>query len=496
MNSEKSLTWEFLKNVAESLDSFRIRALIDGKDDILKAGIYTEDQYYALFFYMIDLEQLKYELLAFLKNKSESNLKDLKTFTTTKKIDLKTVLTLLALLKNEKLVSIEEIKEQIDADNENLSFNKLTDFIIKVNSNLPGKTVYEPVQVIFDAEICSGCGMCAGICPVNCIEIINGIGKVDDNLCIRCGLCYYICPRTFLPTISMHMTQINSNKIEDHGQLGPYIDIFSARTKIADIKSVCQDGGITSSCLYYLFNSKQINSAVGAKMSEDPWRPMPFLLGSKEDVISSAGTKYVNNPNLSLLNDKSLVNGNFAIVGVPCHMQALLKSRLYNFQFPSQNNVLYRLGIFCMESFSYEDGFLKICNLVDVNVSDVSKTDINKGKFFIYTNDGNEFSVPIKEITHLARPDCEVCYDLTSESSDISIGSIGSPSGWNTIIIRTPEGKKLYDELISNDIIESVNFNDVKPGLTLLKKIAKSKKVKCQKHLNEKRKENHRFPNY
>ena len=40
-----------------------------------------------------------------------------------------------------------------------------------------------------------------------------------------------------------------------------------------------------------------------------------------------------NTPNLSLLNDKRLINGNFAIVGVPCQMQALLKSKLCKFQF-------------------------------------------------------------------------------------------------------------------------------------------------------------------
>jgi len=493
MNSEKSLTWEFLKNVAESLDSFRIRALIDGKEDILKAGVYNEDQYHALFFDMFDFEQLKFELLAFLKKKSESNLEDLKTFTINKKVDLKTILTLLTLFKHEKLVIIEDINDKIDTDNENSSFSNLVDFNIKINSIIPGKTVYEPVQVIFDANICSGCGMCAGICPVNCIEIINGIGKVDDDYCIRCGLCYYICPRTFLPTMSMHMEQTQCNEVEYHGQFGPYIDIFSARTKISDIKSVCQDGGIASSCLYYLFNSQQITMALGATMSEDPWRPMPFMLGSKEDVLISAGTKYVNNPNLSLLNAKKLINENYAIVGVPCQMQALLKSKLCKFEF---SKPVYRIGIFCMESFSYEDGFLKICNLVNANESDVSKTDINKGNFFIYTNDGNEFSVPIKEITHLARHDCKVCYDLTSESADISIGSIGSPSGWNTVIIRTPEGKKLYEELVANDIIESVNFNKVKPGLSMLQKAARSKKVNCHKHVDEKRKKNHRFPSY
>ncbi len=491
MNSEKLLSWEFLKNVAETLDSFRVRALIDGKNDILKAGIYTEDQFQVLFFNMFDFEQLKYELLTFLKNKPENTLKDLIEFTKLKKIDLRTVLTLLTLLKNEKLLNVEELKEQKNTDNQDLSIYKLKDFIITLNEIITGKTIYEPVQIIFDAKICSGCGLCTGICPVNCITMVNGIGNVDDKACIKCGLCYLLCPRTFLPTISMHMAQMNSNHLETHDLMGPYLDIFSARTKITEIKHVCQDGGVTSSCLYYLFKSHQINLALGATMSEDPWRPKAFLLSSKEDVISSAGTKYVNNPNLSLLNDKRLSQTNFAIVGVPCQMQALLKSKLYNLHFKYK----YRIGIFCMESFSY-DSFLKICSLVDVNAANVSKTNINKGKFFIYTNDGSEFSVPIKEITHLARPDCEVCYDLTSEFADISIGSIGSPSGWNTVIIRTLEGKKLYEELIAHDVIESVHFKDVKPGLSMLQKIARSKKVKCQKSLDEKRKENLRFPSY
>ena len=139
---------------------------------------------------------------------------------------------------------------------------------------------------------------------------------------------------------------------------------------------------------------------------------------------------------------------------------------------------------------------LLICDTLQVNVNDVKKTDINKGKFFIFTQDGQEHNVPIKEITHLAREDCELCFDLTSESADISIGSIGSPSGWNTVILRTEKGKYLYDELISNDFIESKPIKDVKPGLPLLLKIAGSKRNKCDKYISSKILENKRVPQY
>ena len=183
------------------------------------------------------------------------------------------------------------------------------------------------------------------------------------------------------------------------------------------------------------------------------------------------------------------------MTGVPCMMQALLKSAIYNIGIPSINQVKYRIGIFCMESFSYES-LLKICETLKVDVKDVKKTDINKGKFFVYTNSGEELTVPIKEIGHLAREDCEVCFDLSSESADISIGSIGSPSGWNTVLIRNETGKELYNKLIENDLIESKPLAEVKPGLPLLERIAKSKRSKCTKHINEKKDESVRFPQY
>jgi coenzyme F420 hydrogenase subunit beta len=122
--------------------------------------------------------------------------------------------------------------------------------------------------------------------------------------------------------------------------------------------------------------------------------------------------------------------------------------------------------------------------------------DINKGKFFVYTINGDELNIPIKEISNLAREDCEICYDLTSESADISIGSIGSPSGWNTVLIRTEKGKELYGELIKNNLIESKPISEVKPGLPLLEKVANSKRNQSKKHINSKLKENMRVPNY
>jgi len=497
MSTEGKFSWEFLKNIADALDSYRIRALIDAKQDILKAGIYDELQYDNFLLKMFDEEQLKYSLFNFLKEKTNNNLKGLKLFSDNKYVDIYKVLSLLELLKNEKLVIVEEIYDKIEGDENTPEKLIFKDISIKSTDKeiLELRPIYEPVKVIFDSKNCSGCGICAAICPVNCLTIYNGFGKIDEDKCIRCGLCYFVCPRSYLPVKVLNMYQDNASEIKEYSKVGPFIEVYSARTKVKEISEVCQDGGISSTCLHFLFDKNQIDFALGAKMSRTPWRPEPLLLKNKEDIITTAGTKYVNNPNLQLLNQNELKDKKIAIVGVPCHMQALLKSNIYDIGFPYLTNIEYRIGIFCMESFSYEN-LLKICEILKVDVKNVKKMDINKGKFFVYTESGDELTVPIKEISHLGREDCEICFDLTSESADISIGSIGSPSGWNTVIIRTEKGKKLYEELIINDLIESKKIEDVKPGLPLLQRIAGIKKNTCKKHITEKEKENKRFPKY
>jgi coenzyme F420 hydrogenase subunit beta len=497
MSSEEIFSWEFLKNVAEALDSYRIRALIDAKQDILEAGIYDESQYETILFKMFDDERLKYSLFNSLKNNTNNNFRVITQFSETNSIDVYKTLSLLELLKNEKLVLIEESYDKIEGDENTEDKLIFKDMLIKPTDKQISelKPIYEPVKVIFNTNNCSGCGLCAGICPVNCLHIYNGFGKIDEDKCIRCGLCYFVCPRTYLPVKILNMVQENIAEVKEYTKVGPYLEAYSARTKIKDISEVCQDGGLSSTCIHYLLDKNKIDFAIGAKMSNTLWRPEPLIIKNKEDIISTAGTKYVNNPNLQLLNQNELKDKKIAVVGVPCQMQALLKSKIFDIGLPSINNVEYRIGIFCMESFSYES-LLKICEKLNVDIKNAKKMDINKGKFFIYTKNGDELNVPIKEISHLAREDCEMCYDLTSESADISIGSIGSSSGWNTVLIRTEKGKNLYNELISNNLIESKPIEEVKPGLPMLEKIAARKKNASKKHIKSRLDENKRVPNY
>lgn len=45
-----------------------------------------------------------------------------------------------------------------------------------------------------DSELCSGCGICIEICPVNTIIIEKGTAKIIEENCSNCRICESVCP--------------------------------------------------------------------------------------------------------------------------------------------------------------------------------------------------------------------------------------------------------------------------------------------------------------
>jgi len=62
---------------------------------------------------------------------------------------------------------------------------------------IPGRELtIEPLVAEIDQELCSGCGVCVGLCPFRAIHRDRASERVelDGILCIGCGICAAACP--------------------------------------------------------------------------------------------------------------------------------------------------------------------------------------------------------------------------------------------------------------------------------------------------------------
>ncbi|MCP4672594.1 MAG: hypothetical protein GY857_14970, partial [Desulfobacula sp.] len=87
---------------------------------------------------------------------------------------------------------------------------------------------------------------------------------------------------------------------------------------------------------------------------------------------------------------------------------------------------------------------------------------------------------PLNEIREFKLSGCEICADMTSELSDISVGALEGFDGWNTLIIRSKKGEKLVNEAVKQNYIETGSLPD-KCFDNLLKGAVNKKKRAAEK---------------
>lgn len=337
------------------------------------------------------------------------------------------------------------------------------------------------IRNVIGADRCCLCGTCVASCPLQSIGIVDGVPKLL-GLCYACGACYSGCPQTVEALENrkeMELAVFGRTREEDELS-GIYKTAYAARTKIERIKDKGQDGGVVTTLLYAAFEEGLIDSAIVSAMSnKEPWKPVPKIATTVAEIVSAAGTKYAASPNISLLGEfhwgYSL--NKIAVVGVPCQVYGVKRLQF----FPGAatkyaEKVKYIVGLFCMENYPYEKLFLKyIVEQKGLDLAEITKFDIKKGKFLAYKDEEIVLEVPIAETKDYTLGSCHTCPDLTAEFADISVGSIGSPLGWSTVLVRTDKGEELWNAVIKKDYLEIKDLKEVKPGIKSVNKLSKVK---------------------
>jgi len=300
---------------------------------------------------------------------------------------------------------------------------------------------------VWDTGICSGCGACVAVCPADAISFDEGemvLAPKSNGYCkqatdsVNCGACYSVCPR------------VGEQPAET---LGKYLDLACGKSAFEVPHK--QSGGAVTAILANALDQGLIDAIV--TVTEDRWtlKPSSVIITKSDVLVQQAGSRYSWWVPLLAALKHAVVERKFkriAVIGVPCAVQAVARMRESDNDLlkPYGKAIRLVIGLFCTETFDYTTLIQgKLRTQLKLEPHDIKKLDV-KGKLEILKHDGTTTIVPLAELETCIRKGCHSCTDLTAVLSDISAGSIGSPAGKTTLIIRTPTGKGFIDSAVQN----------------------------------------------
>jgi len=279
--------------------------------------------------------------------------------------------------------------------------------------------------------------------------------------------------------------------------LGIYRGIYSAHAADDNLRHLGQDGGTSMALLAHALDIGLINSFVTMDFAKSnsafvlgngiPMKTVPRIGSTVKDILETAGSKYSHGGVLGGLSDaaSSFPNGRIGLVALPCELQGLWRlhtSLQGTYKFGGSGiaggRPTFTIGLFCSKVY-YHDKFVGefIQQKHAIDPSKVTRTEIKRGKLKVYAGTEPVIEASLKELEGYMSGPCTYCIDYAAELADISVGAIGSPRGWNTVIVRTAVGEHLFESAKKANVIEANPIDPNSPDLGPLLKLCVRKKL-------------------
>jgi len=336
-----------------------------------------------------------------------------------------------------------------------------------------GKSSSDLELEVFSQDLCTSCGACVNICPY--IKVVRDKVAVIEPCGLTEGKCYDFCPRT--PTDIAALDKSIFGKTRTDYALGPYISIEMAQAKDSEIRCRAQYGGVVSALMKYALDTGQISSAVVTRPFDGAMMPASVLVEESNQFLGCAGSNYISSATLAEMNEATKQGkDSLGLVGIPCQVIALRKMQASKHE-TGAKGVKLVIGLFCTWALSYK-GFSEFLK-GKVDLSKVKRIDIPPppANVMVVETAAGDVRFSLDEVRKFIKPTCGVCYDMTSEFADISVGMVEGIQDWNTLIVRTPAGKKFIDKakkagVINTRPLEQTRLEHLKQASSIKKKRA------------------------
>ncbi|MFQ6136918.1 MAG: Coenzyme F420 hydrogenase/dehydrogenase, beta subunit C-terminal domain [Candidatus Hydrothermarchaeales archaeon] len=324
-------------------------------------------------------------------------------------------------------------------------------------------------------DLCSGCGACSAVCPENVVDV-DDFPRLTGK-CTYCGYCLIQCPRSFLP--------LNEVEEELFGSSGELLGNYEAIRSVKSLTGKGQDGGFVTTLLCYLLDNKIVDGAIVSGVDKEvPWKARAVLTTKSKEIRTAAGSRYTNSPNLMALKEaKEKDLKNLAVVGLPCQIQGVRKLGYHSIEgVDLAERVKFTIAIFCSKNFLSRMLEEVVVKKHSLNLKKITKFDI-KGKNLLAYEGRKKTEIPLTELKDYARNGCEVCTDFTGKLAEFSVGAVGSPNGFSTVLARTDEASKILDEMETVKLVETRDVEEGKSGLGAIQRSAAKKESNTKKNV-------------
>ncbi len=142
-------------------------------------------------------------------------------------------------------------------------------------------------QVIINQQKCTGCGVCAAICPYRIISMQDGIAKHSGEICFLCDHCRAVCPQEAIKTLGQSPVLGLATLEENPDVIGPGTSNVSELVALMRSRRSCRSYQATPVPLAMLLDLVKIGTTAPSGTNSQGWGFV--ILPSREDLLVLGG---------------------------------------------------------------------------------------------------------------------------------------------------------------------------------------------------------------